>query len=98
MNLDDVKSLTEKTLAEMLGKYGFDHVDLVAGKDHDDEDALFLTANYRGGSTLPDGDVLVSALTALRTRLQQSGESRFPYLIHSLEDEEVGYEDEDTGQ
>ena len=96
MTLDDVKSLTEKTLADLLGPYGFDHVDLVAGKDHDDEDALFMTANYRGGSTLPGGDVLVGALTTLRTTLQKSGESRFPYLTHQLEDEE-GYEEEETG-
>jgi hypothetical protein len=96
MNLDDVKSLTEQTLGDLLGKYGFDHVDLVASKDHDNEDALFLTANYRSGSTLPGGDVLVGALTTLRSTLQQSGENRFPYLIHQLEDEE-GYEDEETG-
>ncbi|CCD86983.1 conserved protein of unknown function [Bradyrhizobium sp. ORS 285] len=97
MNLDDVKSLTEKTLADLLGQYGFDHVDLVPGKDHDDEDALFLTANYRGGSTLPGGDVLVGALTALRTTLQKSGESRFPYLTHHVEGEEE-YEEEETGE
>jgi hypothetical protein len=96
MNLDDVKTIAQQTLSAQLGNYGFDHVDIRVGKDHDEEDALFMTAKYRSGSSLPGGDVLVSALTNLRQNLQQSGEERFPYLSHRLEDEEAGFEDEDS--
>ena len=96
MNLEDVRALTLKTLSEQLGAYGFDRVEVEAGKDHDNEDALFMTATYRAGSALPGGDALVKALTKLRGDLQKSGEERFPYLTHRLEDEEAGFEDEDV--
>lgn len=98
MNLEDVKIITQKTLSTQLGAYGFDHVDIEAGKNQDEEDALFMTAKYRAGSSLPGGDVLNNALAVLRSRLQQSGEDRFPYLTHRHEDEEAGFEDEPSEQ
>lgn len=98
MNLDEVKALTEKTLSTQLGAYGFDHVDVEAGKDHDEDDALFMVAKYRSGSSLPGGDALVEALTLLRNKLQRAGEERFPYLTHQLEDEDASFDDEDASQ
>lgn len=98
MNLDDVKKLTRKTLSSQLAAYGFDDVDVSAGKDQDEDDALFMTAKYKSGSALPGGDVLNRTLAILRRELQQAGEERFPYLTHRPEDEETGYDDEDSPQ
>ncbi len=80
MNLDDVKALTRKTLSTQLAAYGFDDVVVSAGKDHDDDDAIFMTATYKPGSALPGGDVLNRTLAILRRELQNAGEERFPYL------------------
>uniref|UniRef100_Q07UD0 Uncharacterized protein n=1 Tax=Rhodopseudomonas palustris (strain BisA53) TaxID=316055 RepID=Q07UD0_RHOP5 len=96
MNLDDVKKLTQKTLSAQLAAYGFDDVIVSAGKDHDEDDALFMTAKYKSGSALPSGDVLNRTLAILRRELQKAGEERFPYLTHSPEGEETGYDDEDA--
>lgn len=96
MNLDDVKALTQTTLTAQLGNYGFDHVDIAAGKDHDEDDALFMTAKYKSGSALPGGDVLNRTLAILRRELQNAGEERFPYLTHRPEDEDNGYDEEDA--
>lgn len=96
MKLDDIKSLAETTLVAQLGAYGFDHVDIASGKDHDDDDALFMTAKYRSGSALPSGDILNRTLAILRRELQNAGEERFPYLTHRPEDEDTGYDEEDT--
>ncbi|MFH1343318.1 MAG: hypothetical protein ABIL01_19230 [Pseudomonadota bacterium] len=98
MNLDEVKVLTQKTLIGQLGAYGFDHVDVAAGKDHDEDEALFMTAKYKSGSVLPSGDVLNRTLAILRRELQKAGEDRFPYLTHRPEGEETGYDEEDAPQ
>jgi hypothetical protein len=97
MNLDDVKTLTRKTLSEQLAAYGFDDVVVSAGKD-DDDDSLFMVATYKAGSALPGGDVLNRTLAILRRELQQAGEERFPYLTHRPEGEETGYDEEDAPQ
>lgn len=96
MKLDDVRILTETTLSALLGAHGFDHVHVVAGQDGDDEDALFITAKYKAGSSLPSGSELNRTLAALRSELQKSGEDRFPYLTHRLEGEETQYDAEDA--
>ena len=98
MNLSDVKALTEKTLAAQLSTYGFDHVDIRSKQDEDEEDALYMVANYRSGSPLPTGVVLNRTLAILRRELQNAGEERFPYLTHHLEGEESEYDDEDAAK
>ncbi len=96
MKLDDVKDLAQKKLSADLGSYGFDHIVVEARKDHDDEDALFMTAVYRKGSKLPGGAALNKALAGLRSDLLSAGDERFPYLTHRVEDEETEFEDEDV--
>lgn len=102
MTMDDkqITKLADKTLKPFLRSLGFDRVEVEPGRDHDDAPSLFVTAYYRPGSKVPEGDVLLKALGALHKALLGAGEERFPYLDHRFagEDEfEEGALDGDAG-
>ncbi len=102
MTMDDkqIAGLADKTLKPFLGPLGLDRVEVEPGRDHDDAPSLFVTAYYRPGSKVPEGDVLLKALGALHKAFLDAGEVRFPYLDHRFageEEFEEGALDGDTG-
>jgi hypothetical protein len=94
MNTDEVAVLADAILRPILGPLGLDHIEVAAGRDHDDDPALFVTAHYRKGSAVPSGEALSGALSALHEGLQTKGEARFPYLDHRFGNDD-GFEDDD---
>jgi hypothetical protein len=97
MNGDRIVALADKTLRPLLGPLGLDRVEVVQGRDHDDVESLFVTAYYLKGSTVPQGNVLLSALGALHKAFVDAGENRFPYLDHRFSDDEEFEEDSVDG-
>jgi hypothetical protein len=96
MNIDEVKTIANEILRPRLGPFGFDGLEVETHKDHDGDDALFITARYRSGNEPPGGDVLLEVLGSLHERLRESGELRFPYLEHRFADEDATFDDEDS--
>jgi phenylalanyl-tRNA synthetase alpha chain len=100
MDNKQIAELADKTLKPFLSPLGLDRVEVEPGRDHDDAPSLFVTAYYRPGSKVPEGDVLLKALGALHKAFLDVGEERFPYLDHRFageEEFEEGAFDGDTG-
>ena len=95
MNIDQIAAIAEEVLRPQLGPAGLDRVEVVPGRDHDGDPALFITAYYRPGSGVPSGEVLSNSHGALHEALQREGEERFPYLDHRFSNDEE-FEEEDT--
>jgi hypothetical protein len=96
MNIDEVKTIANEILRPRLGPFGFERLEVETHKDHDGDDALFITARYRSASETPGGDLLLEVLGSLHERLRESGELRFPYLEHRFPDEDATFDDEDS--
>lgn len=88
MDHKQIAGVAEKALKPFLGPLGLDHVGIEPGRDHDDTPSLFVTAYYRPGSKVPEGEVLLKALGALHKAFLDAGEERFPYLDHRFAGEE----------
>ena len=94
MNVAEIVATADAVLRAQLRSVGLDHIEVEPGRDHDDEDALFVTAYYAPGSRKPTGEMLVDAHSKLRQALLSRGEERFPYLAHQF-GEDDRYEDEE---
>ena|SRR5215216_3445390 len=93
MNDKQIAGLANSTLTPLLGTFGLDRVEVVPGGDHDDDPALFITAYYRPGSSVPQGEALLEAFGALHRALRAAGEERFSYLDHRFSDDDAFEED-----
>ena len=97
MTMDEIKTVTVRSLKETLGSFGFERADVAAGVDHDGDNALFVTA-YFASTSQPAGErPLVHAMGSLRRHLLDSGEERFPYLRSDFPDEDI-LADDDAGR
>jgi hypothetical protein len=94
MNNEQVATVADEILRPRLGPLGLDRIEVASGEDHDGDPALFVTAHFRQGSEVPNGEILSGALGALHEALQKRGELRFPYLNHRFHNDEE-FEDED---
>jgi hypothetical protein len=95
MDEKQIAGLANKTLKPLLEPLGLDRIEVKEGRDHDDAASVFVTAYYRAGSKVPQGDVLLKALGALHKAFRDVGEERFPYLDHRFSEGER-FEDEST--
>ena len=94
MKDDQVAALAESALRPLLGPLGLERVEVSHGRDHDDAESLFVTAYYRQGSIVPQGNILLESLGRLHKALVDAGEDRFPYLDHRFA--EAGEFDDDA--
>ena len=86
----EARSIAERVLIKALGPAGFDHAEVHAGPDHDDDDSLFVVAVLKPGSGILAADVYADAYSAVDEALRASGERRFSYFRVSRPDEPVG--------
>ena len=75
-----VGAIADRVLREALRNHGYQRVVVHSGVDHSDEPALFVKAMLKDNIPVVRGEVINSALAALREALLQNDEVRFPYL------------------
>ena len=80
--------LIDEVLRKTLGPHGLDHVNVVAGEDHDGDPALFIDAVLKPNTPLIGADIYSAAHRVLSNSLLKYGERRFPYLSLRHPDEE----------
>ena len=85
---EQVRAIANEVLTVSLGGVGFSEADALSGIDHDGDDALFVTAHFRPGFDVTPGAASADAMVALRNRLLELGDRRFPYLRYDYPDSE----------
>ena len=78
----------EKVLRRELGSFGLDHVELKAGRDHDGDAAVFVTAVLPPKSPPIPGDVSGAASVAIAQLMESTGDERLSYLYIMRPDDE----------
>jgi hypothetical protein len=78
----------EKVLRKELGPFGLDHVELKAGRDHDGDAAVFVTAVLPPKSPPIPGDVSGAASVAIAQLMESTGDERLSYLYIKRPDDE----------
>ncbi|WP_375409462.1 hypothetical protein [uncultured Methylobacterium sp.] len=85
----EIEAITQDVLRAKLGKAGFEDAEVTTGLDHDGDASLFVTVRFKAKSGVTDGAASSEAHAALRRRLLDLGEDRFPYLRYRYPDDEV---------
>lgn len=78
----------EKTLRKEFGSFGLDRVDLVVGRDHDGDVAIFVTAVLPPNSPLMPGEISGAASAAVAKLMESAGDDRLSYLSIRRPDDE----------
>ncbi len=84
MTVDEIKPIANEILARYLTESGYERVEVRAGYNQSDEPSLFVIAHMKPGSGVTGGKESNAANAALRWRLLELGEERFPYLSISI--------------
>ena len=78
----------EKVLRKEFGSFGLDHVELKAGRDHDGDPAVFVTAVLPPKSPPMPGDISAAASLAIANLMDGAGDERLSYLYIQRPDDE----------
>lgn len=78
----------EKALRTALLNYGFQGADINPGLDHDGDPVLFIDVRYRRSDAPVTADALIRAMRAVRRKLDDFGEERFPHIRHHFDDQQ----------
>jgi hypothetical protein len=78
----------EQALRQEFGSFGLDRVELVAGRDHDGDAALFVTAVLPLKSPLMPGEMSGAASVAIAKLMEGAGDDRLSYLSIRRPDDE----------
>lgn len=78
----------EKVLRKEFGSFGLDHVELKAGRDHDGDPAVFVTAVLPPKSPPMPGDISAAASLAIASLMEGAGDERLSYLYIQRPDDE----------
>ena len=78
----------EKVLRKEFGSFGLDHVELKAGRDHDGDPAVFVTAVLPPKSPPMPGDISAAASLAIANVMEGAGDERLSYLYIQRPDDE----------
>lgn len=89
MKAADVRVLATEIFADALGPNRFERLDVETGVDHDGDSSFFVTLYFKPGVDPRDVADLSTAHAALRLRLLDLDEERFPYLRNHYADDEV---------
>lgn len=82
MGLTDKEAhdIAARVLGPALQSFGFDHVAVRSGLDHDGDPALFLEVFLLPSSAVVDADIFARAHGAVDDAFRAEGETRFPYF------------------
>ena len=83
---DNLRESVKRVVADKMGPFGLERVDVDLGPDHDGETAVIINAYYRPVQRSVDSKTLAQLLSLVRSDLWQSGEERFPYIRHHFEE------------
>ncbi|GGK41675.1 hypothetical protein [Salinarimonas ramus] len=89
MTDEEIRRLVEPILRKHLGPFGFETAEVVSGRDHDGDPAIFVRAHYRPSDPKAAGKARIHASIAIADALSDRGEERYPYLRHLIPDAEV---------
>ncbi|MCJ2078299.1 hypothetical protein MKK70_17525 [Methylobacterium sp. E-041] len=89
MTEQELTTLANDILRDVLAPHGFEHADMIAGSDHDGEPSLVVIAHFKSDAGVTDGAVSTKALSRLRQGLLDRGETRFPYIRYDYPGDEV---------
>ena len=78
--------LIGKTVRESMAAFGFRMAHVRAGEDHDGDPVIFIEAEYDLTETPIDIEVMAKLRRILRSRLRESGETRFPHIRHNFDE------------
>ncbi len=89
LSVNEVKEIADHVLHEKLGAFGYMEVEVNEGRDHDDEDALFIVGRMRSGAKAVPGAVMSATLFELSSALLERADRRFPHLSLAREGDEL---------
>jgi hypothetical protein len=87
VNTETIEAV-QRTLQKYLGRFGFERADVLEGRDHSGDPALFVDAFYRATDEPLETILVLRTLTELRDTLVRMGESRFPHIKHHFDDKQ----------
>ncbi|NEU14447.1 hypothetical protein G3T14_20295 [Methylobacterium sp. BTF04] len=96
MTATDIEAIVQEALSETLGPFGFDRADVRPYVDHAGDDALSIVAHFKPSAAPIAERPSARAMGALRKRLLDDGEERFPYLSFFFPDEQSSPDDATT--
>lgn len=76
----DPRPVIERTLRAALHLVPVDAIDIASGRDHADEEALFIVVELPPSTPLVGGEKYLAAMTGVSDALLKLGDSRFPYI------------------
>ena len=85
----EIANIADQILGRELGASGFTNADIESGFDHDGDPSLYVTVHFKPRSGVTEGAASTTAHAALRRRLLEEGEERFPYFRYRYPDDEV---------
>lgn len=85
----DVHAVATEVFEAALGTDRFERLDVEHRLDHDGEPAFFVTLRLKPGADPQDVATSSSAHAALRRRLLELDEERFPYLRYRYPNDEI---------
>ena len=94
----EIAALADRVLRPRLAKHGFERAEAVVGFDHASDPAIFVTARYGQGGSVPSGSDLLDASGAVAAALAAAGDDRATYLDHRFFHEDLGFEDIDEDE
>ncbi|MCW1841819.1 hypothetical protein [Prosthecomicrobium hirschii] len=90
----DIVKLASPKLREILGPFGFDHVEAQSGHDFVGAPAVYVTSHH----SLPirlEGDIFLSAMVAINDVLRENGDDRVAYLRYRSPGEEFAVDEDE---
>lgn len=83
-----VTAIANEVLSRELANAGFARATVEARRDHDGEDALYVTITFEPDAPATTGKATIEARAALMQALQAGGDERFPYFVYDYPDDE----------
>ncbi|WP_372424658.1 hypothetical protein [Salinarimonas chemoclinalis] len=88
MTDEEIRRLVEPILRRHLGPFGFETAEVVSGRDHDGDPAIFVSAKYRLGEPKLDADAALLAMNEVWDTVRSRNDDRIPYLQHRFPEPE----------
>jgi len=81
-----ITELIERTVREFMDSYGLVGVRSYPGTDHDGDPVIWVEADYENRGEPIDPSVMTDLVLALRDRVWNAGEERFPHVRHKFDE------------
>lgn len=84
-----IQDAVDLLLRERLAPYGYDHVEVAVGEDHDGDEVLRIDVYHRLSETPIDSRVVYSLRQSVRELLDELGEERHPLIRHHFHEDQT---------